>query len=126
MGYYIDNLEDGAVALVHVAFGVGLGAHVWWGLFLGVGGPLVHVGQGHGVLLVDVALKLGLQAGPMTVGEGQGDEGLGLAHKLVNVALPCHLQIRRKGISLLDMFISRCRYTNASVEQIESNKSDTH
>lgn len=91
MGYYIDNLEDGAVALVHVAFGVGLGAHVWWGLFLGVGGPLVHVGQGHGVLLVDVALKLGLQAGPMTVGEGQGDEGLGLAHKLVNVALPCHL-----------------------------------
>lgn len=106
------------VALVHVTFGVGLGAHVWWGLFSGVGGPLVHVGQGHSVLLVDVALKLGLQAGPMTVGEGQGDEGLGLAHKLVNVALPCHLQTQRKWISLLDMFSRWCCYTNASTEQI--------
>lgn len=82
----------GGLALVHVAFGVGLGAHVLGGLFGGVGHPLVQVGKRHRVLLVDVALELGLQAGPLIVGEGQRDEGLGLTHKLVNVALPCHLE----------------------------------
>ena len=80
------------VALVHVAFGIGLGSRVGRGLFGGVGHPLVQVGQGHGVLLVDVALKLRLQAGPLIVREGQGDEGLRLADKLVNIALPCHLE----------------------------------
>lgn len=79
----------GGLALVHVAFGVGLGAHVLGGLFRGVG--LIQMGQGHRVLLVDVALELGLQAGPLIVGEGQGDEGLGLTDKLVNIALTCHL-----------------------------------
>lgn len=82
----------GGLALVHVAFGVGLGAHVLGGLFRGVGDSLVQVGQRHRVLLVDVALELGLQARPLIVGEGQRDEGLGLAHKLVNVALPRHLR----------------------------------
>lgn len=82
------------VALVHVAFGVGLRAHVLGALFRRVGPSLVQVGQGHRVLLVDVALKLGLQAGPLIVGEGQRDEGLGLTHKLVNVALPGHLDDR--------------------------------
>lgn len=82
----------GGLALVHVAFGVGLGAHVLGGLFGGVGHPLVQVGKRHRVLLVDVALELGLQAGPLIVGEGQRDEGLGLTHKLVNVALSCHLE----------------------------------
>lgn len=77
--------------LVHVAFGVGLGAHVLGGLFWRVGYPLIQVGQWYGVLLVDVALKLGLQVGPLIVGEGQGDEGLRLTHELVNVALPRHL-----------------------------------
>lgn len=58
------------------------------------------MGQGHGVLLVDVALELGLQAGPLIVGEGQRDEGLGLTHELVNVALPRHLQRQRgRGLS---------------------------
>lgn len=85
----------GGLALVHVAFGVGLGAHVLRGLFRGVGDALVQVGQRHRVLLVDVALELGLQAGPLIVGEGQRDEGLGLANKLVNIALACHLQRER-------------------------------
>lgn len=80
------------LALVHVAFGVGLGAHVLGGLFRRVGHSLIQVGQGNGVLLVDVALKLGLKARPLIVREGQGDEGLWLTHKLVNVALPCHLE----------------------------------
>lgn len=82
----------GRLALVHVAFGVGLGAHVLGGLFRRVGHSLIQVGQGNGVLFVDVALKLGLQAGPLIVREGQGDEGLWLTHKLVNVALPRHLE----------------------------------
>lgn len=56
------------------------------------------MGQGHGVLLVDVALKLGLQAGPLIVGEGQRDEGLGLTHEFVNVALPRHLERERAGL----------------------------
>lgn len=81
-----------AAALVHVAFGVGLGSHVWGVLLRGVGHALIQVGQRHRVLLVDVSLKLGLQAGPLIVGEGQGNERLGLAHKLVNVALPRHLR----------------------------------
>lgn len=84
-------------ALVHVAFGVGLGAHVLWSLFCRVGHALVQVGQGDGVLLVDVALKLGLQAGPLIVGECQRDEGLGLTHELVNVALTRHLERARRG-----------------------------
>jgi hypothetical protein len=54
----------------------------------------------------------------MAVGEGQGDEGLGLAHKLVNIALPCHLQTQRKRISLLVMLIRWCCCNNASTEQI--------
>lgn len=84
-------------ALVHVAFGVGLGAQVLWSLFCRVGHALVQVGQRDGVLLVDVALKLGLQAGSLIVGERQRDEGLGLTHELVNVALPCHLERAESG-----------------------------
>lgn len=61
------------LALVHVAFGVGLRAHVLRGLFRGVRHPLVQVRQRHCVLLVDVALELSLQAGSLIVGEGQGD-----------------------------------------------------
>lgn len=103
MGWYNRKISEGGekrgrgAALVHVAFGVGLGAHVLGGLFCGVGHSLIQVGQGHCVLLVDVALELGLQAGPLIVGEGQGDEGLGLTHKLVNIALPCHLE--REGMA---------------------------
>lgn len=88
---------EGRGALVHVAFGVGLGAQVLWSLFCRVGHALVQVGQGDGVLLVDVALKLGLQAGSLIVGERQRDEGLGLTHKLVNVALPRHLERVKRG-----------------------------
>lgn len=55
------------------------------------------MGQGDGVLLVDVALKLGLQAGSLIVGERQRDEGLGLTHELVNVALPRHLEREKRG-----------------------------
>lgn len=87
----------GGGALVHVAFGVGLGAQVLWSLFCRVGHALVQVGQRDGVLLVDVALKLGLQAGSLIVGERQRDEGLGLTHKLVNVALPRHLERAESG-----------------------------
>lgn len=94
-----ESVGEGGLALVHVAFGVGLGAHVLGSLFRRVGHSLVQVRQRHGVLLVDVALELGLQAGPLIVGEGQGDEGLGLAHELVNVALPCHLQREGRGFS---------------------------
>lgn len=105
MGRYDRKISEGGekrgrgLALVHVAFGVGLGAHVLGGLFRGVGHSLIQVGQGHCVLLVDVALELGLQAGPLIVGEGQGDEGLRLTHKLVNIALPCHLE--REGMALV-------------------------
>lgn len=88
---------EGRGALVHVAFGVGLGAQVLWSLFCGVGHALVQVGQGDGVLLVDVALELGLQAGSLIVGERQRDEGLGLTHELVNVALPRHLEREKRG-----------------------------
>lgn len=64
------------------------------------------MGQGHRVLLVDIALKLGLQAGPLIVGEGQRNERLGLTHKLVNVALPSDLlnKIKSKCVRLKSTF----------------------
>ena len=68
-----------------------------WSLFCGVGHALVQVGQGDGVLLVDVALKLCLQAGSLIVGERQRNESLGLTHELVNVALPRHLERVERG-----------------------------
>ena len=83
------------MALVHVAFGIGLGPHGGGGLFRRVVYPLVHVGEWHRVLLVDVALELSLQAGPLIVGERQGDERLRLAHELVNVALSRHLPVTK-------------------------------
>lgn len=92
VGRYSRRVLKAGGALVHVAFGVGLRAQVLWSLFCGVGHALVQVGQGDGVLLVDVALKLSLQAGSLIVGERQRDEGLGLTHELVNVALPRHLE----------------------------------
>lgn len=91
-----EGREEGmSVALVHVAFGVGLRPHGAGCLLGRVVHPLVQVGEWHRVLLVDVALKLGLQAGPLIVGERQRDERLRLAHKLVNVALSRHLQESR-------------------------------
>lgn len=52
--------NTGGLALVHVAFGVGLVGHVLGGLFRGVRHSIVQVRQWHRVLLVDVALELGL------------------------------------------------------------------
>lgn len=110
------------LALIHVAFGVGLWAHVLWGLFCGVGDTVVQVGQGHSVLLVDIALKLHLQARPLIVGEGQGDESLGLTNKLVNVALSCHLwrdgrvESDRNAYKMLNsFFFPWCLYSSSSL-----------
>lgn len=49
------------VALVHIAFGVGLRAHVGGSLFGRVGRPLIKVRQRHRVFLVDVAFEFCLQ-----------------------------------------------------------------
>lgn len=80
------------VALVHVAFGIGLRAHVGGSWFRRVRRALVHVRQRHCVLLVDVAFEFRLQTRPLIVRKRQGYQSLRLAHKFVNITLTCHLK----------------------------------
>lgn len=82
------------MALVHVAFGVGLRAQVGGSGFGGVRHSFVQVRQWHRVFLIDVTLKLGLHARPLIVRECQGDQSLWLTHEFVNVALTRHLNTR--------------------------------
>lgn len=82
------------MALVHVAFGVGLRAQVGGSGFGGVRHSFVQVRQWHSVFLVDIALKLGLHARPLIVRECQRDQSLWLTHKFINVAFACHLDTR--------------------------------
>lgn len=57
-----------------------------------VSGVLIQVRQRHRVLLADLPVKLCLQSWPLIIGEGQREQGFGLTHKLVHVALSSHLQ----------------------------------
>lgn len=56
-----------------------------------VGRVLIQVGQRDCVLLTDWPVKLGLESWTLIVREGQGEEGLRFAHKLVHVTLASHL-----------------------------------
>lgn len=71
--------------LVRVAFAVELwreAPKVWQ-----VGATLIQVGKRHRVLLTDLPLQLCLQRWPLVIGEGHGEQGFRLTHKLVHIAL---------------------------------------
>ena len=68
------------------AKGLGGASQLWE-----VGGALVQVGQRDCVLLTDRPVKLSLESWTLIVREGQREEGLGLAHKLVHITLASHL-----------------------------------
>lgn len=59
--------------------------------FWEVGRTLVQVGQRDCVLLADWPVKLSLQSWTLIIWEGQREQGLRLAHKLVHVAFASHL-----------------------------------
>lgn len=59
--------------------------------FWEVGRALIQVGQRDCVLLTDWPVKLGLQSWTLIIWEGQREQGLGLTHKLVHIALASHL-----------------------------------
>lgn len=82
---------ENIVALVHVAFGVGLRAHVGGSWFGRVRRSLIEVRQRHRVLLIDVALEFRLQTWPLIVRKSQGYQCFRLTHKFVNITLTCHL-----------------------------------
>lgn len=84
------------MALVHVAFGIGLRAQVGGSGFGGVRYSFVQMRQWHRVFLIDISLKLGLHGRPLIVRECQGDQSLRLTYEFVNIALARHLNTRTK------------------------------
>lgn len=88
------------VALVHIAFGVGLRAHVGGSLFGRVGRPLIKVRQRHRVFLVDVAFEFCLQTWTLIVRKSQGYQSLWLTHEFVNITLARHLKKKKCNIGI--------------------------
>lgn len=79
---------------VDIAFAVRMWVAV--GSLLNVCHAFIVVWQWHRLLLVDLPLHVGFQHGPLIVGEGHGEQGLGVAHKLIDVSLTCHLKSQKK------------------------------
>lgn len=77
------------LTLINIALAVGVRLAV--GPLLYVGHVLVKVRQRHRVLLVDLPLHVRLQHRPLIVGKRHGEQGLGVAHELVDVSLSRHL-----------------------------------
>lgn len=78
--------------LVRVAFAVKLWREV--PKVRQISGILIQVRKRDCVLLTDLPVKLCLQRWPLVIGEGQGEQGFGLTHKLVHVAFSGHLRGR--------------------------------
>ena len=78
---------------VHVSVRERHGRHALVSSLPQVGGAVVVVCEGQGVLLgARQAVGVGLQAGPLVIGEGHGEQRLGVTHKLVHIPLPGHLR----------------------------------
>lgn len=60
-----------------------------------VRGAVLEVRQRQRVLLVHVAVGLRFQEGALIVGVGHREEGVGVAHELVDIPLASHLQAER-------------------------------
>lgn len=81
--------------LIDIALAVGVRLAVRPLLY--VGHVLVEVRQRHRVLLVDLPLHVGLQHRPLIVRKRHGEQGLGVAHELVDVSLARHLDGNGRG-----------------------------
>lgn len=77
------------LTLINIALAVGVRLAV--GPLLYVGHVFVKVRQRHRVLLVDLPLHVCLQHRPLIVGKRHREQGLRVAHKLVDVSLAGHL-----------------------------------
>lgn len=93
-GVWTEEAEEeeeggGVCVLINVALAVGVRRAVRPLLY--VGHVFVKVRQRHRVLLVDLPLHVRLQHRPLIVGKRHGEQGLGVAHKLVDVSLAGHL-----------------------------------
>ena len=79
--------------LVAVAVWEGQAGRALLGGVQQIGGVFVVVAERQGVVVcAGQAVWVGLQAGPLVVGEGHGEQGLRVAHKLVHVPLAGHLK----------------------------------
>ncbi len=85
--------------LVAVAIWEGQACHTLLTSVQQVWSSFVVVSEGYGVLVQPrKAVGVGLQVGPLVVGEGHGKESLGIAHKLVHIPLTSHLRNKTKDI----------------------------
>lgn len=57
-----------------------------------VSSVVFKVGQGQGILLVEVALGLCFQERTLVVREGHGEKGIWVTDKFVDISLPSHLR----------------------------------
>lgn len=85
--------QDPYSSLVAVAIWEGQARHALLPTVEQVGSRFVVVGEGHRVVVQPwKAVWVGLQVGPLVVGEGHGEESFGVTHKLVHIPLACHLR----------------------------------